>query len=244
MRLLRLSLALLAVPLLTTPAPAQQAKSAPKALPKAAQKAPLARDWRTHVVQTQSGAILTGNPAARIKLVEYLSYTCSHCAHFIAESKTPLHDDLVRRGVVRIEFRHAVRDPLDMAASLLARCTGPARFGATTQAIFAAQSSWFEQGRTWWQANGARIESQPELARLKAAAEGSGLSALMRRRGMTTATIDRCFAASADLDKVTAMAKMAWTTIQGTPSFTVNGKAVAGSDWAALQPELRAAGAR
>ncbi|HEY0624613.1 DsbA family protein [Sphingomonas sp.] len=236
MRLFRLSLALFAVPLLTATAPAQQAKPAAKA--------PQARDWRTHVVQTKSGAILTGNPAAKVRLVEYLSYTCPHCAHFVAESKAPLHDDLVRRGQVRVEFRHAVRDPLDMAASLLARCTGPKGFSGATQAIFAAQESWFEQGKTWWQANGARIQEQPELARIKAAASGSGLSALMQKRGMSAGAIDRCFAAPGDLDKLTAMTKAAWAVIQGTPSFTVNGKAVAGSDWAALQPELRAAGAR
>lgn len=240
MRLFRLSLALFAVPLLGAAALAQQANSAPKATPK-----PLAsRDWRTHVLQSTSGAILTGNPAAKVKLVEYLSYTCPHCGHFIAESKAPLYDDLVRRGQVRVEFRHAVRDPLDMAAALLARCTGPAGFGGATQAIFAAQESWFEQGRAWWQANAESIKSQSELAQLKAAANGSGLSALMRKRGMSAAAIDRCFAASGDLDKVTAMTKAAWATIKGTPSFAVNGQPVAGSDWATLHPQLRAAGAR
>ncbi len=240
MRLLHITLAVIAAPLLSTAAPAQQAKPAPKAAPKPA----AVRDWRTHVVQTTSGATLTGNPAAKVKLVEYLSYTCSHCAHFVAESKAPLYDDLIRRGQVRIEFRHAVRDPLDMAAALLARCTGPKGFGSATQAIFAEQETWFEQGRTWWQANAESLKSQPQLAQLKAAANGSGLSALMQKRGMSTATIDRCFAAPGDLDKLTAMAKTAWETIKGTPSFTVNGKAVTGSNWAALQPELRAAGAR
>ena len=236
MRLLRLSLALIAAPLMVASGAAQQARSA--------RPAAKVSDWRNHVVQTTSGAILTGNPAAKVKLVEYLSYTCPHCAHFVAESKAPLYDDLVRRGVVRVEFRHAVRDPLDMAATLLARCTGPKGFGGATQAIFAAQASWFEQGRTWWQANAASIQSQPELAQIKAAANGSGLSALMQKRGMSAAAIDRCFAAPADLDKVTAMTKAAWEKIQGTPSFTVNGKATGGSDWSTLQPELRAAGAR
>lgn len=238
MRLFGLPLALIAAPLLVTSASAQQPKKA------APRPAPKVSDWRSHVVQTTSGAILTGNPAAKVRLVEYLSYTCPHCAHFVVESKAPLYDDLVRRGVVRVEFRHAVRDPLDMAAALLARCTGPKGFGGATQAIFAAQASWFEQGRTWWQANAASIQSQPELARIKAAANGSGLSALMQKRGMSAAAIDRCFAAPADLDKVTAMTKAAWETIQGTPSFTVNGKAAGGSDWSTLQPELRAAGAR
>lgn len=236
MRLFHLSLALIAAPLMVTSAAAQQAKPA--------KPAPKVSDWRNHVVQTTSGAILTGNPAAKVKLVEYLSYTCPHCAHFVAESKAPLYDDLVRRGVVRVEFRHAVRDPLDMAASLLARCTGPKGFSGATQAIFAAQASWFEQGRTWWQANAASIQSQPELAQIKAAANGSGLSALMQKRGMSAAAIDRCFAAPVDLDKLTAMTKSAWEVIGGTPSFTVNGKATGGSEWSTLQPELRAAGAR
>ncbi|MCW4462274.1 DsbA family protein [Sphingomonas sp. BT-65] len=227
MRFVRLCLALIAGALLTTAAPAQRAQ-----------------DWRAHVAQAPSGAFLIGNPAAKVKLVEYLSYTCPHCAHFVAESKAPLHDDLVRRGLVRVEFRHAVRDPLDMAAALLARCTGAKGFSGASQAIFAAQSSWFEQGRTWWQANAASLKSQPELARLKAAANGSGLTALMAKRGMSAAAVNQCFAAPGDLNKVTTMTKAAWGTIQGTPSFTINGKAGGGSDWAALEPELRAAGAR
>lgn len=227
MRLLRLCLALIAGAFLTTAAPAQKA-----------------RDWRTHVVQAPSGAFVIGNPAAKVKLVEYLSYTCPHCAHFVAESKVPLHDDLVRRGQVSVEFRHAVRDPLDLAASLLARCAGPRGFSGASQAIFAAQTSWFEQGRTWWQTNEARLQSQPELARLKAAANGAGLTALMQKRGMTAAAINKCFAAPGDLDKLTAMTKAAWSTVQGTPSFAINGKLGGGGAWATLQPELRAAGAR
>lgn len=235
----RLCLALLAGALLTTAAPAQQKDWRLQAL-----EADQARDWRSHVVQAPSGAFQIGNPAARVKLVEYLSYTCPHCAHFVAESKTQLHDVLVRRGLVRVEFRHAVRDPIDMAAALLARCAGPKGFSGANEAIFAAQSGWFEQGRQWWQANAARIQSQPELARLKAAAAGSGLAALMQKRGMSAAAIDKCFAAPGDLNKVTAMTKAAWSTIKGTPSFTVNGKAGGGSDWATLEPELRAAAER
>lgn len=210
----------------------------------AAAPAPPAKDWRGTVVKLPSGAYAIGNPAARVKLVEYLSYTCPHCGHFVAESKAPLHDDLVRRGAVQVEFRHAVRDPLDMAASLLARCAGPRGFFGASEAIFAAQESWYQQGVRWWQANGEASKAQPQQDRVKAVANGSGLTQLMRGRGMTEAAINQCFAAPTDLNTLTAMTKASWAEIQGTPSFRINGKAADGHDWAALAPQLRAAGAR
>jgi hypothetical protein len=231
MRLFGLLLAMVGALFLAATAPAQSPKAK-------------GRDWRASVVMLPSGAYAIGNPAARVKLVEYLSYTCSHCAHFVAESKPKLHDDLVRRGVVRVEFRHAVRDPLDMAAALLARCAGPRGFAGASEAIFAAQPGWYAQGAQWWQANGASLKDQSELARLKGVAQGSGLTQLMRERGMTPAAIDRCFASPGDLTKVTAMTKAAWSAIQGTPSFAIDGKPANGSDWATLEPQLRAAGAR
>ena len=62
------SVALAAI--IAAPASAQKPKAAAK-------KAPVARDWRTHVVMQPSGAYAIGNPAAKVKLVEYLSYTCT-----------------------------------------------------------------------------------------------------------------------------------------------------------------------
>lgn len=207
-------------------------------------KAAAARDWSTHVVQAPSGAFLIGNPAAKVKLVEYLSYTCGHCAHFVAESKVPLKDGYVRRGAVQVEVRHAVRDPLDMAAALLARCSGPRGFSGATDAIFAAQPDWYRKGAQWWQANGATLQSQPELVQLKDAADASGLSALMRGRGMTQAAINQCFATPTDLNRLSTMTDAAWKAIKGTPTFVINGKTGGGGHWETLEPELRAAGAR
>lgn len=203
-----------------------------------------ARDWSTHVVQAPSGAYLIGNPAAKVRLVEYLSYTCGHCADFMAESKTPLKDGYVRRGAVRIEVRHAVRDPVDMAAALLARCAGPGGFVSATNAIFAEQRDWARRGGAWWQVNAAALQSETRLMQLKAVAEASGLSTLMRSRGMSDATINQCFATPTDLNRLTAMAEASWKVIQGTPTFVINGKTGGGGHWETLEPELRAAGAR
>lgn len=210
--------------------------------PKAKAAAP--RDWSTYVVQAPSGAYVIGNPAAKVRLVEYLSYTCGHCAEFMAESKIPLKDGYVRRGAVRIEVRHAVRDPLDMAAALLARCAGPRGFAGATDAIFAQQGDWARRGAAWWGANAAALQSETRLMQLKAVAEGSGLATLMRSRGMSDATINQCFATPTDLNRLTAMADASWKVIKGTPTFVINGKTGGGGHWDTLEPELRAAGAR
>jgi protein-disulfide isomerase len=74
------------------------------------------RDWSATATMKPDGAYVIGNPAARVKLMEWASYTCSHCAHFEQAGLPVLVRDYVRPGRVSIEFRHAVRDGFDMAA--------------------------------------------------------------------------------------------------------------------------------
>ncbi|HEX8555004.1 MAG TPA: thioredoxin domain-containing protein, partial [Sphingomonas sp.] len=49
-----------------------------------------ARDWSTVAAKTATGAYVIGNPQARVKLIEYASYTCSHCAEFSVQSDKEL----------------------------------------------------------------------------------------------------------------------------------------------------------
>jgi hypothetical protein len=71
-----------------------------------------------------------GNPQAR-RLVEYMSYTCPHCAHFEAESALALRNGPIASGKGSFEVRHLLRDPIDAtiaaadqlrAANALLRC--------------------------------------------------------------------------------------------------------------------------
>ncbi|MES2338952.1 MAG: thioredoxin domain-containing protein [Pseudomonadota bacterium] len=204
-----------------------------------------ARDWRATATVSPTGSVLVGNPAAKVKLVEYLSFTCSHCAEFAHESHVPLHDTLVRRGVVQVETRAAVRDGFDMAAWSVARCAPVARFPALSAEIFAQQGVWGEKGNAWIQANGERIKGQPFPSQLRAFADGAGLTAIGARHGLTAAAFDRCVANPALGRQLDAMTKAAFAKIPGTPGFEINGKLVAGvAAWSALQPALAAAGAR
>jgi hypothetical protein len=206
--------------------------------------APAARDWSQVAGRTATGAILVGNPAARVRLVEYVSYTCPHCAAFTDASRATLAGQWVRSGSTSVEVRAVAGQPLDLAASLLARCVGP-RYPAFADAVFARQAAWFERGADWQQANGARVNLYPALARLRALADGAGLSDIARTAGgLSPAAIDRCFTSQADLDSVIATSVKAAGEIEGTPSFVLNGKPVGSATWASLEPQLRAAGAR
>ena len=44
--------------------------------------APNNGDWSTIVTKTAEGGFVMGNPNAKVKLVEFGSMTCPHCAEF------------------------------------------------------------------------------------------------------------------------------------------------------------------
>jgi hypothetical protein len=204
-----------------------------------------AKDWRATSAVSPTGSVLVGNPAAKVKLVEYLSFTCSHCAEFAKESHAPLYDSLVRRGVVQVETRAAVRDAFDMAAWSVARCAPVAQFTALSGEIFAQQAVWGTKGNAWVQTNGEKIKGQPFPRQLRAFADGAGLTAIGARHGLTPAAFDRCLANPALGKQLDAMTQAAFARIPGTPGFEVNGKLVENAAaWSTLQPALAAAGAR
>jgi protein-disulfide isomerase len=201
-------------------------------------------DWSATARPLPSGAYLVGNPAARVKLVEYASYTCSHCAHFAVESKPVLKGSMIRSGSTSMELRHLIRDALDLSAVVVARCAGPAGFARTSDAIFAAQDRWLPQGAQYDAANAAQAQGQPLPARLRALADGAGLSAIGRANGVTDARLNACFADRAAIDRVIAASDARPATIRSTPTFFIDGRQAAAADWARLEPLLRAAGAK
>lgn len=202
-----------------------------------------ARDWTQVVGRTAAGATVVGDPAARVKLIEYVSYTCPHCAAFSADSHAVLEGEWIRSGSTSLEVRPVAGQPLDLAAAMLARCAGR-HYPAMADALFAQQRQWFERGADWQQANAARVNLYPVLSRLRALADAAGLADLARTAGgMTPQAVDQCLASDAELKAVVATSTQAQDAITGTPSFVLNGKPVGSLTWATLEPQLRAAGA-
>lgn len=208
------------------------------ALPAALVAAPAA-NWISRVVISPIGGHAMGNPNAPTKVVEYVSYTCSHCAHFVGEASAPLKADYVKGGKVNVEVRNAVRDKYDLTSALLARCGGPARFMGNHEALFANQTAWMPQIEAY---DGQTDKPADQTAALKDIGQKTGLYALMNKRGFTNAQLDACIANPASMKQILAMTDDAWnkTKIGGTPGFVVNGTLVKGSTWDILKAALPA----
>lgn len=197
------------------------------------------RDWSATTTRLPSGAMLIGNPAAPVKLIEYGSYTCSHCANFSVESSPVLKGEMIRSGKVSLEYRHLIRDRLDLAAALLARCGGTARFADASETIFALQPMWLQQAAQWAPKH-PDVEAQPPLKQARTLADASGLTALMLKHGLTPAQVTACFANAKEADVITKLTANAPADVRYTPTFFLNGTIVPNADWASLEPILRA----
>jgi protein-disulfide isomerase len=200
-----------------------------------------APDWTKTVTRAPNGAYVMGNPKAKVRFVEYLSYSCPHCAHFTGEAAGPLKMEFVSKGTVAVEIRNSVHDRYDFTAALLARCGGAPRFFGNTEALFAAQEALIAKVMAF-EASNTLPDGAPINDVMKAVAKGAGLTDFMVARGFTAAQLDACLTDKASQDAVMAMTKeSAARNIPGTPAFLLNGKLISAIGWAAVEAQLRAA---
>ena len=217
-------------------------QAVPIAAPTPAIPPPNGGEWTKIVAETPEGGFRMGNPDAPVKLVEYASATCPHCAEFSEQATGPL-TQLVKSGHLSWEFRHYLLFPTDPAASLLARCAGPRDVFALTEKLYATQDDWSDKVKSLPSAEMERIRALPPAQQPAAMVKSAGLDALLRQRGVPQAQIDRCLADEQGLKKLEALTILGdQEGVPGTPTFFVNGRIVQGvGDWSALRPVLQSA---
>lgn len=198
-------------------------------------------DWTQMVSETPQGGFLMGNPQAPVKLIEWGSFTCPHCAEFAEKGVPALVSKYVKSGQVSFEFRNLVRDPVDLAAALLARCNGPAAFFPLTDQLFASQEEWFGKVQALSPQQQQQIGTSPQPAVGFAAA--AGLDQFARVRGVPAAKAQACLADQAQIQRFVQQnqADSQQYEITGTPNFVINGEKVDAGDWAQLEPAIQAA---
>lgn len=212
--------------------------------PIAAVAAPAGTSWSETVAPTADGYFVMGNPAAKAKLVEYGSFTCSHCRDFSAEA-SPEIKKIVDTGKMSYEFRTYVRDPIDISTALLASCGGKDIFYPLTEQFFANQTAMFEKAQALGDAKYQALMSAPPAQRFGQVAAAVGLIDFAKQRGISEAQAKQCLADTATAERLAKGVEAAngQYKIEGTPTFILNGVVVENTaNWAALQPKLREAG--
>lgn len=218
-----------------TPAPAKSAPARPAA----------AHDWSRVVVATPEGGARIGNPAAPVKLIEYGSRTCPHCAHFAAQGVPALKAGYIASGQVSYEFRDfPVHGAVDLGPILLGRCAPVSRFFALLDAMMAAQERLVGREAPIPAADQQRLAKATPNAVADYLATFYGYTDFAVKHGVPPARARACLADAKAVAAIVARAAAAdrdWH-LAGTPTFIVNGKVADGaSDWASLEPVLKTA---
>ncbi len=178
-----------------------------------------------------------------MKLTQFISYTCSHCAHFEAEADAPLRLAFIATGKGSIEVRNFVRDPVDLTAALLANCGSPAKFFGNHAAFLRSQAKWIGPLAHPTPTQTARWSGGTFAKRTRAIALDFGFYRIMQSRGYTPPQVDACLADEALARRLAVSTDEAQTKlfVSGTPMFAIDGVVLAGTHtWGALRPQLDA----
>lgn len=198
-------------------------------------------NWSATIARTERGHAI-GNPRAEAKLIEFISYTCPHCADFAARGEAPLEIVLLKPGKVSLEVRPVIRNGLDLAVTLLANCGDPAKFKARHQALMLSQAVWLGKARNAPQTQIAIWQRGDRAGRLNAV-NALGLADLLAERGQSRAELDACVSDDAAAKTLLANDSADETEfgVTSTPSFALDGKLLADvHGWDTLYPVLSA----
>lgn len=208
-------------------------------------EAPEGQKWSEIVSKTDAGGIVMGNPDAPIKLVEYMSITCSHCKDFGEQAFTELRDTYVESGKVSFEIRNFVRDPLDLSAAILSRCGGEAPFFPLTEQALSYQDTMFEKAQSMGEATYGDIMKSAPDSRFVRLAEQLGLISFFQQRGISEDQAKACLADPAAAESLMNNTQKAAEefNIEGTPTFLINGEKIDGTNWMMVEAKLKEAGA-
>lgn len=199
-------------------------------------------NWNLTAVVTPEGGHRVGNPAAKVKLVEYVSYTCPHCADFERRADGPMRLTGVRSGKLSIEVRHIVRDPVDMAVALLTNCGSPSKFFLNHSMMMRSQDKWIAPLTKMTAGQRDRWQNPDFRTRMRYIATDFHFYEMFATRGYDRRTMDACLADEAQARRLAAMGEAAETLgISSTPSFLLDGEVLVGThNWELLQPQIAA----
>lgn len=182
----------------------------------------LAQETTTEAAAPVVGDYSLGSPDAKVKMVEYASFTCPHCADFHDNVFTQLKKDYIDTGKVHFTLREVYFDRYGLWAALIARCGGEMRYFGIQDMLFAKQKEW------------AAAESPQQVV--------ENLKTIGRAAGLEDAAMDACLN---DAPTAEALIKQFQTNfeadgVQGTPTLFINGTKHSNMTYADLKAILDA----
>jgi protein-disulfide isomerase len=150
--------------------------------------------------------MVQGDPEAKVTVIEYASFTCSHCASFHASAYKKLKADYIKTGKIKFVYRDVFFDRYGVWASMVARCGGEEKFFGITEMIFEAQSKWVGAG------SAAKVAEELRKIGLVAGLNPDDLEACMQDKEHAEDLV-KWFQHNAKVDG-----------INSTPSFVIGGK--------------------
>ena len=206
--------------------------------------APDGAEWAQTSAVTDMGGVRLGNPDAPIKLVEYASHTCPHCATF-AENSAEGIENYVNTGVVSYELRNQIHDPIDLTIAMLARCGDASTFHPLARQAWQDLGTIVQTAQADPEALQAAAQA-PEAERFQRIGEVSGLIDWFAARGISRDQAMQCLSqpdtAAQIVERSTQQSDELEVT--GTPTFFINGSKLDASSWAEVEGALQRAGAR
>ncbi|MBD9526294.1 MULTISPECIES: DsbA family protein [Paracoccus] len=157
--------------------------------------------------------IALGNADAPVTIVEYASFTCSHCAAFHEENWPKLKAEYIETGKVKFIQRDVYFDAVGLWAGILARCGGDSKYYAVSDLLFDDQKTWLN------------AKSGDEIA--------ANLRKVGAKAGMTPEQMDACWADKQQVANLVATFQKNATAdkIEGTPTFIIAGETVQNQPW-------------
>ncbi len=197
------------------------------------------KSWHAEVEQTERGFLL-GNPDADAALIEFISYTCSHCASFSREADGAIDLALLAPGHMSAEIRTVIRNAPDLTISLLVACGDPKGFKNRHRAFFVKQDEWLSKLQGAPQSQ-QQIWARGDRASRISLASAMGFDDMMEARGLTRTQITQCLSDDAAARQLIANgnANREEFGVAATPSFAFNGTLLKDvHTWGGLYPLL------
>lgn len=165
------------------------------------------------------GDMSMGDKNAPVRVYEYASLTCSHCAEFNKDTFPKFKKAYIDTGKVFYTLRDFPFDPIATAAYMLAHCAGPERYFGFVDVLFSTQTQW------------AFVETPMEA-----------LKGIARQGGFSEEKFDACMKDEKIFDHVKAVAQRGASEfgVRSTPTFFINGEKIEGAiPWAEFEPLLK-----